>query len=76
MCGNPEFVDGFHTTLLVLALHERGGVPPSASIDHMKDDVLVDEEEVALDLCIEGVGNFQIARIAGPWTGPLSANAT
>jgi hypothetical protein len=61
--------------LLFLVGDKLGGVPTGASIDHVEDDVLVDKDEVAFDLRVEGVRYFNVASVGGARFGPLAANS-
>ena len=51
-------------------------MPPRASVQHVKDDELVDEQEVTLDLLVESIGEVHAASVAGAWLGPLSAHCS
>ena len=56
MYGDPTCVDGFDEGLLFLVGNDLRGMPPGTSVQHMEDDILVDEQEVALDLLVESIG--------------------
>ena len=51
-------------------------MPACASVEHVEDDVLVDEQEIALDLLIEGVRNIHTAHVVWAWSGPHAAYLT
>ena len=51
-------------------------MPPCTPVQHVRDDVLVDEEEVALDLFVESIGDVNTAHVVGSWICPHPANLT
>ena len=73
MNGNPSGVDGLDEGLFGFVRDHECGMPSRASVQHVEDDELVHEQEVTLDLLVEGVGEIHAARIAGAKFGPLSA---
>ena len=76
MSGHPKFLDGFHESVTVLVRDLSGGLPARAAAQHVEDDVLPDEDEVALDLLVELVRNFHAAYVVWARFGPLSADLT
>ena len=57
-------------------LDDNRCMPSGAAINHMEDDVLLHEQQVALDLLVEGVRNFNTAGIRRTLFLPLSADRT
>ena len=51
-------------------------MPPSTPLQHVKDDVIVDEEEVALDLFVESIGDVNTAHVVWSWYCPHPADLT
>ena len=49
-------------------------MPSGASVQHVKDDVIMDKEEVALDLLVEGVGDVDTAHVVRSWLSPHPAD--
>ena len=49
-------------------------MPPETSVEHVEDDVLVDKDNVALNLCIELVGYVDRACAVWGWFLPFSAD--
>ena len=76
MSGDLQRVDGCHEGVLLLVGDQAGGVPTSAAINHVEDDVLMDKHQIAFHLLVERVCHIVIARIGGAWTCPLPANLT
>ena len=74
MDPNPAQVNGFRQRLFELVRDHRAGMPACASVEHVEDDVLVDEKEVALDLLVEGVGYIHTAHVVWAWSGPHAAH--
>jgi hypothetical protein len=48
-------------------------MPSGAAVNHVEDDVLVYEQQVALHLCIERVCYLDVAGVAWPRARPFSA---
>ena len=63
MDPNPAQVNGIRQRLFVLVRDESACMPSCASVEHVEDDVFVDEQEIALDLLIEGVRNIHTAHV-------------
>ena len=49
-------------------------MPACASVKHVEDDVLVDEQEVTLDLLVEGVRDVHTTHVVWAWSGPHAAH--
>ena len=73
MYAHPKGIDRLHERLLLLVRDHFGGVPWCAPINHVENDVLVDEQQVALHLLVERIGHLNVAGVAGPRLGPLTA---
>ncbi len=65
VCSDPEF-DGGHAVFFGLAGDELCRMPAGASVNHVEDDVLVNEYKITLHLRIERVCDLDVAGIAGP----------
>ena len=76
MDPNPAEVNGVRQRLFVLVRDESTSMPACASVEHVEDDVLVDEQEIALDLLIEGVRNIHTAHVVWARSGPHAAYLT
>ena len=74
MDPNPAQVNGIRKRLFVLVRDETACMPTCASVEHVEDDVLVDEQEIALDLLVKGVGNIHTAYVVWAWRGPHAAH--
>ena len=51
-------------------------MPPGTPADHVEDDVLPNEEQVAFHLVVEFVKNFHTADVVRTKLGPLTAEFT
>ena len=51
-------------------------MPTRTSIQHVEDYVLVDEQEVTLDLFVEGIRNVRTAHVVWARLGPHAAHLT
>ena len=49
-------------------------MPTHSAINHVDEDVLVDENEIAFDLGVEHVCYFHVACVGWAWLGPLAAD--
>ena len=61
MDPNPAEVNGVRQRLFVLVRDESTRMPACASVEHVEDDVLVDEQEITLDLLVEGVKDIPVS---------------
>ena len=52
--------------------HSR--MPPGASVQQVEDSVVVNEEEIALDLLVEVVGDVDAAHVVRAWLSPHPAD--
>ena len=73
MDPNPAQVNGFRQRLFVLVRDESACMPACAFVEHVEDDVLVDKQEIALDLLVEGVRDIHTAHVVWAWSGPHAA---
>ena len=73
---NPTLLDGVGECLFLLVGNQHPCVASGASVKHVKDDVFVDEEEVTLDLLVEGVGDVDTAHVVRSWLCPHSTDLT
>ena len=73
MDGQPSGVDGLDEGLFLLVRDDESGMPSRAPVQHVEDDEIMHEQEIALDLLVEGVGEVYTARVAGARLGPLPA---
>ena len=76
MDPNPTQVNGIRKRLLELVWNKHARMPTCATIEHMENDVLVDEQEIALDLLVEGVRDIHTAHVVWAWSGPHAAYLT
>ena len=76
MKSNPTLLNGVGERLFLLVGNQHSCVPSGASVEHVKDDMFVDEEEVTLNLLVEGVGDVDTAHVVGSWICPHSADLT
>ena len=74
MKTDPYFINGFHEGVSVLVRNDSGGMPSSASADHVEDDVSADKEQVTLNLVIELVRNLHTADVVWARFSPLTAD--
>ena len=71
--GYPSGVDGLDEGLFCFVRNDECGMSSRASIQHVENDELVHEQEIALDLLVEGIGEVYTACIAWTKLGPLPA---
>ena len=76
MNGNPKLVNGFHQGSFGFVGDEPGSVPSCASVQHVEDDVLLNEEKITLNLFVEFVGDLDTTRMVWPRLSPCAANLT
>ena len=76
MDPNPAQVNGIRQCLFMLVRDESACMPACASVEHVEDDVLVDEKEIALDLLVESVGYVHTAHVVWAWSGPDASHLT
>ena len=69
-------VNGIRQRLLELVRDQHARMPACATVEHVEDDVLVDEQEIALDLLVEGVRDIHTAHVVWAWGGPHAAHLT
>ena len=74
MNPDPQGVDRIDQSRVLLVLNGTRGMPPRAPVHHVKDDVLVHEQQVALHLLVEVVKQIRAACITRAGLGPLSAH--
>ena len=72
--GDPQFIDGLGQRFLLLVDNDLGSMPTGTSVDHVENNVFVNENEVAFDLGVEGVCYLNVACVRGAWLGPFSAD--
>ena len=73
MDPNPAKVNGIRQRLLELVRDQHARMPACATVEHVENDVLVDEQEIALDLLVKGVRDIHTAHVVGAWSGPHAA---
>ena len=49
-------------------------MPSGTSVQQVEDGVVMDEEEIALNLLVEGVGNVHAAHVVRAWLRPHAAD--
>ena len=76
MKSNPTLLNGVGECLFLLVGNHHSCVPSGASIQHVKDDVFVDKEEVTLDLFVESIGDVYTAHVIMSWLCPRPADLT
>ena len=76
MKPDPTLLDGVSECLFLLVQNQHPCMPPSTPIQHVKDDVLVDEEEVTLDLFVESIGDIDTEHVIRSWICPHPADLT
>ena len=74
MDPNPTQVNGIRQRFFELVRDQHACMPACASVEHVEDDVLVDEQEIALDLLVEGVRYIHTAHVVWAWRGPHAAH--
>ena len=74
MDPNPAQVNGIRQRLFKLVRDENACMPACATVEHVEDDVLVDEQEIALDLLVEGIRYIHTAHVVWAWRGPHAAH--
>ena len=72
----PTSLDGARQCLFTLVWDKSACMPTCASIKHVKDHVLVDEQEITLDLLVESVRDIHTAHVVWAWSGPHAAYLT
>jgi len=72
--GHPEFINSGREMLFGFTVDQLCCVPAGAPVQHMKDDVVVNEQQIGLNLLVESVRDLDVAGIARPGTGPLTAH--
>ena len=73
MDPNPAKVNGIRQRLLELVRDQHARMPTCATVEHVEDDVLVDEQEITLDLLVKGVRDIHTAHVVWAWSGPHAA---
>ena len=76
MKPNPTLVNGIRQCLFVLVRDESACMPTCASVEHVEDTAFVDEQKIALDLIVKGVGKIHTAYVVWAWRGPHAAHLT
>ena len=71
MDRNPCLSKSVDEGVFGLVWYDLRGMPSDASVKHVEDDKLADEQQVALYLLVESVGDFYTACITWAWLGPL-----
>ena len=61
---------------LKLVGDHRPCVPSGTSVQQVEDGVVMDEEEITLNLLVEGVGNVHAAHVVWAWFRPHAADPT
>ena len=74
MDPNPAEENGVRQRLFELVRDQNACMPACALVEHVEDDVLVDEQEIALDLLIEGVRYIHTAHVVWAWRSPHAAH--
>ena len=72
MDRGPQSVDGLDESVVLFVGYQPCCMPPCASVHHVEDHELVDEQKVTLHLLVELIGEINTAGIAGTRFGPLS----
>ena len=73
MDSDPELSDGVHASILTFARNFTRGVESCASVNEMENNVLVHEQQIALDLLVEGVRDVNVHLISRSRLMPLTA---
>ena len=73
---HPTVMYGVRQSLFTLVRDKSACMPTCASIQHVENNVLVDEQEVALDLLVESIRNVQTAHVVWARLGPHEAYLT
>merc|ERR1712025_1289035 len=68
MDPNPAKVNGIRQRLLELVRDQHARMPACATVEHVEDDVLVDEQEITLDLLVKGVRDIHTAHVVWAWS--------
>ena len=76
MHTDPKIINCLHEGLGVLVRDNSGCMPPGTPADHVEDDVLADEKQVALHLVVELVRNFHTADVVWTRLGRPTADFT
>ena len=74
MESDPTLVNGIRQCLLVLVWDKSTCMPPCATVEHMEDDVFVDEQKIALELLVESVRDIHTAHVVWAWRCPHAAH--
>ena len=74
MNSDPAELNGVRQCGFELIGNESACVPTRASVQHVEDDVLVDEQEVALDLFIECISDIHTTHVVRARLGPHPAH--
>ena len=74
MDSDPELSDGVHASILTFARNFTRGVESCASVNEMENNVLVHEQQIALDLLVEGVRDVNVRLISRSRLVPLTAH--
>ena len=73
MDAEPYLFHGLYECVLFLVGDLASGLPSQASVQHVEDDVLLDEYQVTLYFDVELIWQVDGTYIAGSWFLPLSA---
>ena len=76
MDPNPTQVNGIRQRFFELVRDQHACMPACATVEHVEDDVLVDKQEIALDLLVEGIRDIHTAHVVWAWSGPHAAYLT
>ena len=76
MGADPYFIDGGHEHVLIFPRYFASGMPPCTTVNEVKDDLLVDKEQITLNLGIESVGKLCAANVGRARLGPFPADTT
>ena len=71
MDGNPCLGKCIDESVLCFVWYYLRGMPSYAPVKHVENDKFADEQQVALYLLVESVGDFYTACITWAWLGPL-----
>ena len=74
MKSNPTLLYCVGEGSLQLIGDQHPCMPPSASVQQVEDGVIMDEEEIALNLLVEGVGDVHAAHVVWAWFRPHAAD--
>ena len=72
----PNSINGGDKRLILFVWGQCGSMPPSAPVQHVENNILMNEEKVTFHLLVKLIRYLNAACVARPGLLPLSADST